>query len=101
LSKEKSQQFAQGKPLTFLEQAYEIVYVKGGIDGLRRLYFHLRKGKKQSIRIRKPLSPWQCKAKAGIPDIHMIRQKPYKSEQGPALCLERAGPARFLAARLS
>jgi hypothetical protein len=37
LSKEKSQQFAQSKLLTFLEYAYEIVYVKSGFDGLRRL----------------------------------------------------------------
>ena len=69
-------------------------------DGFHRLYLHPRKGKKQSIRIKEPLLLWQCKAKFGV-QMPICSVKSRKSEQGPVLCLERAGPARFLAARLS
>jgi hypothetical protein len=57
LSNKKSQYIAHGKILTFLEYRYKIVWVKGGMYELRRLYYHLRKGKKQDIHIREPLSP--------------------------------------------
>lgn len=65
MSKEKSQHFAHGKTLTFLEYDYEVLLVIGCMYGQRRLYFHLRVGGRERMLIGVPLSPEQ--AKAGIP----------------------------------
>jgi hypothetical protein len=82
LSNKKSQHFAHGKILTFLEYCYKIVQLRGGMYELRRLYFHLRKSKKQGIRIRELLSPRRI-TKA-LPDTTNIR----KISQEPALRIE-------------
>lgn len=74
MSKEKSQHFAHGKTLTFLEYDYEVLLVRGCMYGQRRLYFHLRVGGRERMLIGVP--PLARAGESWYPDIQMIRQKP-------------------------
>jgi len=73
LSKEKSQQVANGKMLTFLECNYEIVYAEGGMYGAAPSLFP--PPKRQEARYMHQYTPFARACESWSPDTQMIRQK--------------------------
>jgi hypothetical protein len=95
LSKQKNQYYAySGIVLIF----HYIQLAEREIHDVHCFYFPSRKGKKQDMIIKKPLSPEHI-AKAGVL-ISYLSIKSRKKWQEPALCM-RAGSVRFLVTRLS